>query len=177
MSEGAPARTARLAIVPLRAAHAPLLFPLLADPSQYRYVPDAARATVAELFQRFEQLERGAPSGSSERWLNWLVQRRDDGQALGTLQATVAPGRPAWIGYAFFPPFWGQGYATEACTWLVAELPGRHGVREILASVDTRNARSIALLERLGFARVGTEAAELHGESTLDHRYRFACSA
>lgn len=54
-------RTARLAITPLRAGHAPLLFPLLADPLQYRYVPDAARATVAELWQRFEQLERGAP--------------------------------------------------------------------------------------------------------------------
>jgi hypothetical protein len=32
-------RTARLAITPLRAAHAPLLFPLLADPRQYQYVP------------------------------------------------------------------------------------------------------------------------------------------
>jgi RimJ/RimL family protein N-acetyltransferase len=53
----------------------------------------------------------------------------------------------------------------------------RRGVREILASVDTRNARSIALLERLGFERVATEGAELHGEPTRDHRYRLACAA
>lgn len=76
-----------------------------------------------------------------------------------------------------FPPFWGQGYATEACAWLVAELAAKHGVREILASVDTRNAKSIALLERLGFERVATEPAELHGEATLDHRYRLDCAS
>ena len=177
MSESPAARTARLDIVPLRAAHAQLLFPLLADPRQYRYVPDAARASVAELWQRFEQLERGPAAGSAERWLNWLVLRRSDGQAVGTLQATVTPGEPAWIGYALFPPFWGQGYATEACAWLVAELTEPHGVREILASVDTRNAKSIALLERLGFERVATEAAELHGTSTLDHRYRLVTAS
>ena len=174
---GDVAFTARLEITPLRAAHAPLLFPLLADPRQYRYVPDAARASVAELWQRFEELERGAPPGDDERWLNWVLLRRDGGAPVGTLQATVVANAPAWIGYALVPPAWGQGYATEACAWLVAELPARHGVREILASVDVRNAKSIAVLERVGFGRVATEPAELRGEPTTDHRYRLACAA
>ena len=175
MSDGAA--TARLDIVPLRAVHAPLLFPQLADPRQYRYVPEAARATVGELWQRFEQLERGPAPGSAEVWLNWVLLRRADGAPVGTLQATVVvPRRLAWIGYTLFPPMWGQGYATEAGTWLVAELPRRHDVREILASVDTRNEKSIALLERLGFERVATEAAELHGEATQDHSYRRVCA-
>lgn len=171
------ALTARLAITPLRAVHAPLLFPLLADPRQYAYVPDAARASVAELWQRFAELERGPADGSDERWLNWLLLRRDDGAPLGTLQATVTAGAPAWIGYALVPPAWGRGYATEACAWLVAELPARHAVREILASVDVRNAKSIAVLERLGFERVATEAAELHGKPTTDYRYRLLCAS
>ena len=176
MPRGA-AFTERLAITPLRAAHAPLLFPLLADPRQYAYIPDAARATVGELWRRFEELERGPPPGDDERWLNWILLRRDDGAPLGTLQATVVDGAPAWIGYALVPPAWGRGYATEAVAWLVAELTARHGVREILASVDVRNAKSIAVLERVGFARVATEAAELRGEPTTDHRYRLACGA
>lgn len=171
------ARTARLAIEPLRAAHAPMLFPLLADPRQYTYVPDAARASVAELWQRFEQLERGPGPDANEIWLNWVLMRLDNGAPVGTLQATVTPGAHAWIGYSLAPPAWGQGYASEACAWLVAELPARHGVGEILASVDVRNAKSIALLERLGFACVATEAAELHGEPSTDFRYRLACSA
>ena len=171
------AYTARLAIAPLRAAHAPLLFPLLADPRQYVFVPDAARASVAELWQRFDELERGPTPGSDEHWLNWVLLRRDSGEPVGTVQATVTPGAPAWIGYALVPPAWGQGYATEACAWLVAELPRRHGVSEILASVDTRNLKSIAVLERLGFECLATEPAELHGEATTDFRYRLACSA
>ena len=169
------AYTTRLAITPLRAEHAPLLFPLLADPRIYAYVSDSARATVAGLRQRFAQLELGAPEASGEVWLNWVLLRRDSGAPVGTLQATVTPLSHAWIGYALESTAWGQGFASEACTWLLADLPPRYGVREILASVDVRNAKSIALLERLGFERVATEAAELHGEPSTDHRYRLVC--
>jgi len=167
--------TARLAIEPLCAAHAQLLFPLLADARLYTYVPDSARASIGELFERFGTLERGAPPGSAEVWLNWLLTRLDDGAAIGTLQATVTPGARAWLGYTLTPSAWGQGFASEACAWLVAGLPVRYRLHEILASVDVRNAKSIALLERLGFARVGIEAAELRGEATTDYRYRLAC--
>ena len=169
------ARTARLAIVPLRAEHAAMMFPLLADPLLYTYVPEAARASVAELFERFAALERGAPQGWGEVWLNWVLLRLVSGEPIGTLQATVRPGSHAWIGYALAASAWGRGFASEACAWLVADLPARYDVREALASVDVRNARSIALLERLGFVRVATEAAELHGEASADHRYRLAC--
>jgi [ribosomal protein S5]-alanine N-acetyltransferase len=171
----ARALTARLAIEPLRADHATLLFPVLADPRLYTYVPDAAKASVGLLFQRFQELAQGAPPGDNKVWLNWVLLRRDDGAAIGTLQATVVPGSHAWIGYSLAPSQWGQGLATEAVAWLVAELPARYRMHEILASVDVRNAKSIALLERVGFARVATEAAELHGEPTTDYRYRLAC--
>jgi RimJ/RimL family protein N-acetyltransferase len=172
---GAPPLTARLAITPLRVEHAPLMFPLLADPRLYAYVPDSARASVAALWQRFAELERGAPEGSGEIWLNWVLLRRDSGAPVGTLQATVTPLSHAWIGYALEPSAWGQGFASEACAWMLAELPSRYGLREILASVDVRNAKSIALLERLGFERFATEAAALRGEPSTDHHYRFAC--
>jgi ribosomal-protein-alanine N-acetyltransferase len=168
----AAATTVRLRIEPLCAAHAPLLFPVLADPRIYTFVPEAAHPSVASLTQRYGRLEAGAPAESNEVWLNWALQRIDTLAYIGTLQATVTLGLNAHIGYVLAPPAWGQGFATEACTWLVAELRKRFAVDDILATVDVRNARSIRVLERLGFGCIGTEAAELHGASTTDFRYR-----
>lgn len=173
----AEGRTARLTLEPLRAAHAALLFPTLADPGLYTYVPEEARATVASLAERFDELARGAPPEVNETWLNWVLGRADNGAAIGTLQATLEPDGRAWIGYLLTPSAWGQGFATEACTWLITELARRHGVREFLASVDARNAKSIAVLERIGFARVETCAAELRGEATTDYRYGLCVAA
>lgn len=169
---GAASSTARLRIEPLQAAHAPLLFPVLADPGLYLYADGAALANVEATLRRFETLERGPPPGTHEVWLNWVLLRRTDGAAVGTLQATVVPGSHAWIGYMLAPAHWGQGYATEAGAWLVAELRSQWLLRDLRASVDVRNTRSIAVLERLGFARVATETALLHGEATRDHHYR-----
>jgi RimJ/RimL family protein N-acetyltransferase len=70
---------------------------------------------------------------------------------------------------------WGQGFATEACRWLVAELQNAFLLTEILATIDTRNTGSLRVLERLGFHCVGTEPAEIHGEATTDFRYRLGC--
>ncbi len=169
--------TARLRLEPLSAAHAPRLFPLLADPRLYTYVPDAARASVALLVERFDELARGAPDDAGETWLNWVLFRRDNDEAVGTLQATVEPDARAWIGYVLVPAAWGQGFASEACRWLVGELARRHAVRAVLATVDVRNARSIAVLERVGFERVARQAAELRGEASTDYLYRMLCPA
>jgi RimJ/RimL family protein N-acetyltransferase len=174
-SAALPSRTARLVIEPLRVEHAPLLFPLLADPRLYDYAPDTTRTSVAALIERFQALERGPKEGENEVWLNWLLQRLDTGAAVGTLQATVVPGSHAWIGYTLVSTAWGQGFGTEAGAWLVADLAARYALSEIRASVDVRNVKSIALLERLGFACLGNEAAELNGEATTDVLYRLLC--
>ncbi len=59
--------TARLRIEPLQASHAPLLFPVLADPRIYAYVPDEIHPTVESLAKRYAFLERGAPAGREGR--------------------------------------------------------------------------------------------------------------
>jgi ribosomal-protein-alanine N-acetyltransferase len=167
--------TARLHIEPLRSFHAPLLFPVLADPRIYFYVPDEIHRTVATLTDRFACLERGAPAGDKSVWLNWVVQRVDSSAYIGTLQATVTPESHAYIGYVLGPSAWGRGYATEACAWLVAELQTRFALTDILATIDVRNLPSIRVVERLGFRCIGTEPAEIRGEVTTDYRYRLAC--
>ena len=169
------ALTARLRIEPLRSNHAPLLFDALADSRIYTYVPDEVHTSVESLTRRYAFLERGAPEGVREVWLNWALQRVNDAAYIGTLQATVVPDSHAHIGYVLTPSAWGHGFATEACRWLVAALQRRFVLNEILATVDVRNARSLRVLERLGFQCIGTEPAEIRGETTTDFRYRMGC--
>jgi len=169
------AQTARLRIEPLRPTHAPLLFAALADARIYAYVPDEMHATVDSLARRYAILERGAPPGAGDVWLNWALQRVDTGVYIGTLQATVTPDSHAFVGYVLTPSAWGHGFATEACRWLLAALQKRFVLNEILATVDVRNLPSLRVLQRLGFDCTGTEPAEIRGEATTDFRYRLAC--
>jgi ribosomal-protein-alanine N-acetyltransferase len=90
----------------------------------------------------------------------------------GATRSSNAAQSRAYIGYVLTPSAWGRGLAREACRWLVGELRTRLEVGEILATVDTRNLRSVRLLEHLGFERIGTAAAEIRGEATTDFRYR-----
>ena len=117
------ALTARLRIEPLRAAHAPLLFPVLADPRIYAYVPDEVHATQHSLGERYAFLERGAPPGVEEVWLNWALQRRDRDVYIGTLQATVTPDRMP-TSATCVPGGLGQGFDTGGVRWLVAARKG-----------------------------------------------------
>ena len=110
----AAAQTARLRIEPLRTSHAPLLFDALADARIYVYVPDEMHATVDSLTRRYAFLERGAPPGAGEVWLNWALQRVDTSVYIGTLQATVTPDSDASVGYVLTPSAWGHGFATDS---------------------------------------------------------------
>jgi RimJ/RimL family protein N-acetyltransferase len=48
---------------------------------------------------------------------------------------------------------WGKGYATEAAGAVVEDAFARLGVREVLAYTATGNARSQAMVARLGMRR------------------------
>ena len=165
------AETERLKIEPLRARHARLLFPAIADLRLYTYVPEHPPESVEALTQRYTELNRGAPVGSSETWLNWVVRLRSRPVWIGTLQATVFPTRIAYIGYVVSATYWSRGFATEGCNWLVRHLFDQLGASEIRASVDTRNEASWRLLDRLGFVREGEHPLELHGRPAVDYHY------
>lgn len=164
--------TRRLYIETLRPEHAPALFAALSDPRVYAYIDERPPESPAALARRYEQLERGAPSGSGETWLNWAIRLRRRRECMGTLQATIYRDRTASIAYVISPRHWGSGYATEAVEWLVERLATAFRMVELRASVDVRNEASWRLLERLQFKRVEKRAAELHGEPTMDYRYR-----
>ncbi len=57
------------------------------------------------------------------------------------------------IGWRLQPDAWGHGYATEAATAALAFGFEEAGLREIVAFTTTLNARSQAVMERLGMRR------------------------
>lgn len=146
--------TSRLQLEPLRAAHAPLLYPLLLDPQLYRFIPHNPPPSLAHLATRFATLERRTSPAGDELWLNWAVRLKRKSQYLGRVEVTVLAERTAYLAYEVAPQYWGNGYATEACRRVLELLTQTYGVERVLAEVDTRNLASIRLLERLGFARV-----------------------
>ena len=160
--------TARLRIEPLKVAHATAMLPALLDPRIYRYIPSVRYDTVDGLAARYRRLEAGS-ADSAQRWLNRCLFRSDSGAAIGNIQATVfLLERTADIAYVLSPDNWGRGYASEAVIWLLAHLKAAGDVEFVHAQIDTRNAASIALVERLGFER---QADVLDGDA-VDRRYQ-----
>lgn len=54
------------------------------------------------------------------------------------------------IGYGFAPAYWGQGYAWEAASAVLAYAQRELGLARIVATVRAGNGASIALLNKLG---------------------------
>ncbi len=86
----------------------------------------------------------------------WAVARRTDARFLGVISLTLEPElESAEVGYWIGVPYWGQGYATEACTAIVG-----HGFKELsLARIHgnhlVRNGASGLVLERSGMRHEG----------------------
>jgi len=166
--------TARLILEARAGRHAPRLFEPLCDPELYRYIPTEPYATVEALHDRYVRVARG-PARSDERWWNWaVIAGEDPARALGTVEVSVhADGARASLAYAFGRASWGMGYATEACAAVLVHLHAALRSCDVQAQVDTRNARSIALLERLGFARTGFTANADYFKARSSDEYVF----
>jgi RimJ/RimL family protein N-acetyltransferase len=168
-------RTLRLELEPLVLAHADELFEPLSHASLYLYVPRAPFASLRELARRIERLRpRRSPDGA-DFWLNWVM--RAGGGPVGMLEATVHPAsRAAEIAYTTFVPAQRRGFATEAVGWLLPWLTSEMGVRRFRATVDTRNAASIALLRRFRFERIDTSPAGelILGQPADEHLFELA---
>lgn len=161
----------RLTCEPLRPAHATTLFAHLQAPEIYAWIPEEPPGSIERLRARYGVLERGAPAGSGERWLNWVVMRDD--RPIGTLQATVfIAKRTASVAYVLFPEHWGQGLAYEATRWMLETLSRETEIDTFEALIDARNVRSIALIERLDFRLVGHEATELGTDALYERSVR-----
>jgi RimJ/RimL family protein N-acetyltransferase len=140
--------TARLDLVPLSAGDADDLYPILKDPAIGRFTGEtpADVETVRAGFTRWEA--RRSPDGA-ELWLNWVVRRRDDGRAVGCVQATVGDGDAA-MAWTIGTSFQRQGFATEAGHALIAWLRHSLKVPSIVGSIHPDNVASQTVARRMG---------------------------
>lgn len=148
-----------LTLKPVSIAHAEEMQAVLSDPAIYEFLSDEA-PTLDGLRAAYERRAVGRSPDGAERWFNWML-RRDDGRLIGYVQATIDSRDRCWIGYVVSREGRGHGHATRAVAAMIEYLVRAHDVWRLLASVDAGNARSIALLDRLGFDLAPPHAKEL----------------
>lgn len=160
-----------LALEPLRTAHAAELFPLLADPALYEYLDYGPPPSLEHLQNVYAKLESRRSGDGTQHWLNWAVRETATHRITGFVQATVLESSVAWVAYVFGREYWGAGFARSATSAMLAHLVGDYGCASFLAMVEHDNARSIRLLQRLGFRNAAPELAAQHAASPTERLF------
>jgi len=151
-------RSGRLVLEPLRPEHAGDLFPVLDDPRLHTFT-GGAPDTREELRARVARQAAGVSPDGRRGWLNWVLRRREGGDVVGTVQATLtrvadgpaeSPGAlQAELAWVVGSEHQGHGYATEAAEAVVCWLAGCGVVRRC-AHVHPDHVASAAVARRLG---------------------------
>jgi RimJ/RimL family protein N-acetyltransferase len=124
---------------------------VLGDPSLYTFT-GGEPLSLDELRARYQRLAVGRSADGSEEWHNWILRRRSDGRAIGTVQATLTrSGRSAEIAWVVGVEWQRQGFAGEAAQGLVAWLEQR-GVDEVIAHVHPDHLASERVAVRAGLS-------------------------
>lgn len=148
---------ARLDLEPLRVGHAEEMAPLLDDRGLHVFI-DGKPMSLAELQVRYRRQAVGRSVDGAQRWLNWVARRRQDGQAVGTVQATVSlegdvlVAEVAWV---VATAHQGRGYAREAAAVVVTWLRER-GVRTLVAHVHPDHQVSQGVARAVGLTATTT---------------------
>ena len=166
MSELTLLETNRLVLSGWSADQVDDLLRLHGNPDVSRYLKgDGAPWTRADCVAR---VALWRDNFASHRMGKLRVTRRSDGVLLGRAGFGLhgERGEPE-IGYALFPEYHGNGYATEAAgalrDWLFAETDWMY----FLGFADVRNAPSLAVLSRIGMVR--THVGLVDGQQTQFH--------
>jgi len=143
-------RTRRLMLRQWRESDREPFAALNADPSVMEFFPslqsEATSNASIDLWQ--SQIE-------SQGWSNWAVELVDSGQFIGfvglSIPRRVLPCSPCVeVGWRLGRRFWGRGLASEAAREALRAGFERIGLDEIVSFTAVGNARSRAVMERIG---------------------------
>jgi RimJ/RimL family protein N-acetyltransferase len=126
---------------------------VLADERLHAFT-GGAPATEEELRDRYARQVLGHSPDGSEVWRNWMLRRRDTGELIGYVQATVA-GRDAELAWVVAVAHQGRGYAREAALAMTAWLRVQ-GVARFTAHVHPEHAASAGVARALGLSPTTT---------------------
>jgi ribosomal-protein-alanine N-acetyltransferase len=90
-------------------------------------------------------------------WWAWIMIRRDNRAVIGSAGFGGRPDDNGTVvtGYAVYPAFEGQGFATECTRGLVAWVLSQPGVKRVQATIPPWHVASIRVVEKVGFRHVG----------------------
>ncbi|MBV8466404.1 MAG: GNAT family N-acetyltransferase [Burkholderiales bacterium] len=166
----------RLRLERICEAHADQMFAGLQNPQLYTYFSGQPPESILALRKRYSRLALGESPARDEYWHNWIMKRENSSVPIGFLQSTIKKDAPAkaLLAYVLFPEYWGMGYAREGLGTVIQHLAKTAKCSRFEALIDTRNRRSIHLLESLGFAQVELiQAADFfNGASSDEFRFR-----
>jgi RimJ/RimL family protein N-acetyltransferase len=140
--------TPRLLLRTFRTDDLPDYAALNADLEVMRYLGGAALPR-----QESDEIAEWANECYAEDGIGLLaVERRTDGRFLGMCGVAHEDWYPqdVQLGWRLAREHWGQGYATEAAHAWIDQALGPLGHPRVLAVTDVPNARSRAVMERLG---------------------------
>ncbi len=143
--------TRRLSLRAMTKADASDVFEYAKDPEVLRYTT----GTTPRRPEDTHEFLRDAVAATDRRM--WTLRMRDSHVVVGAVEFGLSSPEVGSVHYVLGRPYWGQGLMTEAveaiCTWAFEALPA---LLEIRTAAVEDNVGSIRVLEKCGFARVGT---------------------
>jgi len=172
------AETARTVLRTWEDRDRPAFHRLNSDPAVMRFFPfrrdrEASDRMMDDLNQRFAQ----------DGLTFFALEEKADGRTIGMVGPAIVeaplPFAPAVeIGWRLLPEFWGEGFVTQAAAACLDRLfAPPHAASEVVSFCVTSNARSEAVMRRLGFSHAGEfdhprVDPATHPERVRHHLYR-----
>jgi [ribosomal protein S5]-alanine N-acetyltransferase len=146
-------QTRRLLLRPPRIQDAAAIF------ARYASAPEVTRFLAWRRHQSIEET-RAFARFSEGQWHRYgcgpyLIWSLDGETLLGSTGLSFETAVRAVTGYVLAQDAWGRGYATEALRAMI-DVARRAGFRELDAACHTANLASAHVLEKCGFASIGT---------------------
>ena len=141
------------------------------EPVTLRHAEDIQRLASDPLIVETTALPSPYPANGARTWIEELLEprrkngqefayavKREDGMFLGVCGFNRVPVDKARveIGYWIGVPYWGRGYATEACRQALNLAFSTMGFQSLYAPILARNKASQRVLEKLGFRHIRT---------------------
>lgn len=149
-----PIRTRRLRLREFRAEDLADVHAYASDPQTVRFM-DWGPNTPQVSRERLDLL-LSAQAVWPRPEVNLAVELVDQERVIGSIRLSLDGAGGADFGYAYGSPYWRHGYGHEAALALLSAGFDVVRLHRIWATCDTRNAGSLALLEKLGLRREGT---------------------
>ena len=141
--------TERLKLREMSERDAEFVLEILNDAGFKRFVGDRGVRTLEDAARYID--ERFAESYRQHGFGLWLVEAKDEGAPAGICGLLKRKElNVVEVGYAFLPSFRSRGYAFEAASASARYARDVLGLPRLYAVVNTDNAVSIRLLEKLG---------------------------